>query len=152
MVVVLNFWSCPYLTYLPAIPTITSTCVGNSLPRHCFVGEKKGRLNRMSPTCWANILDMTATDTNVCLLGGVDDRHKSWSHVRNSFWRGSANILYMFATDTNVRFRGCRWQTQIPALPAKNKMYPPPPQNVGRLIYEYVDHLRYSLKLNQKIL
>ena len=40
--------------------------------------QKKGRLKRMAPTCQADIVDMFATDTNVCRLGGVADRHKSW--------------------------------------------------------------------------
>ena len=31
----------------------------------------------MLPTCQADIVDMSATDTNVCCLGGVADRHKS---------------------------------------------------------------------------
>ncbi len=36
MVVLLNFWPYPYVNFLPTIPTITitSTCVGDSLPRH----------------------------------------------------------------------------------------------------------------------
>ena len=43
---------------------------------YLFVGEKKDQPNRISPTCRANIVDMLATDTNVCRLGGVADRHK----------------------------------------------------------------------------
>jgi hypothetical protein len=31
----------------------------------------------MSLTCWADIRDMSATDKNVCRLGGGADRHKS---------------------------------------------------------------------------
>ena len=45
-------------------------CVGDTIPQHDLVGEKKGQLNRMSPTCWADIVDMLVTDTNVCRLGG----------------------------------------------------------------------------------
>jgi hypothetical protein len=52
-------------------------CVGDTIPRHDFVGKKKGRLKRMSPTCRADIVKMLATDTNVCRLGGVANRHKS---------------------------------------------------------------------------
>jgi hypothetical protein len=44
-------------------------CVGNMIPRH--------QPNRMLPTCWADIVDMSVTDTNVCPLGGVANRHKS---------------------------------------------------------------------------
>ena len=54
----------------------SGVCVGNSLPRHDPDSQpKKGQLNRMSPTCRANIHNMSATD--VCRLGGVADRHKS---------------------------------------------------------------------------
>ena len=77
MVVLLNFWTCPYFNLPTFYTTITSTCVGDSLPRHDFVSKKKGRLNRMLPTCWAGIVDMLATDRNVCRLGGVADRHES---------------------------------------------------------------------------
>ena len=30
----------------------------------------------MLPTCWANIVDMSATNRNVCRLGDVANRHK----------------------------------------------------------------------------
>ena len=45
------------------------------IPRNNFVGKKK--LNRMLPACRPDIVDMSATDTNVCPLGGVADRHTS---------------------------------------------------------------------------
>ena len=47
------------------------------MPRHDFVGKKIGQSNRMLPMCWADIVDMSATDTNVSHLGGVADRQKS---------------------------------------------------------------------------
>jgi hypothetical protein len=47
------------------------------IPRHNFVGKKIGRPNRMSLTCRADIVNMSATDTTVCCLGGVAGRHKS---------------------------------------------------------------------------
>ncbi len=50
---------------------------GIQFPDTTLSARKKGRLKRMSPTCWADIFDMSATDTNVCRLGGVADRHKS---------------------------------------------------------------------------
>ena len=40
-------------------------------------GPGQERVKRMSPTCRADIGDMSATDTNVCRLGGVADRYKS---------------------------------------------------------------------------
>ena len=45
----------------------------------------------MSPTCWADIIGMLATDTNVCRLGDVADRHKSW-HCQPSI-QAFSNIL-----------------------------------------------------------
>ena len=63
----------------------SGVCVGNSLPRHDPDSQpKKGQLNRMSPTCRANIHNMSATD--VCRLGGVADRHKS-RHCQPSYCR-----------------------------------------------------------------
>ncbi len=67
------------------LPTHRKLCRGyDSLTQFCR--QKMGRLNRMSPTCRPNIVNMSATDTNVCRLGGVAYRHKSrhcqprWEH------------------------------------------------------------------------
>ncbi len=59
------------------LQTRRKVCRGCDFPTR-LCRRKKGRLKRMSPTCWADIVDMMlATDTNVCRLGGVADRHKS---------------------------------------------------------------------------
>ncbi len=78
------------------IPTYTyEKCVGDTIPRHDFVGEKIGQLKRMLPTCRADIVNMSATDTNVCRLGGVADRHKS------RLYQPSDSIVYFFGCIRN---------------------------------------------------
>ncbi len=52
-------------------------CVGGRSHRHDANSLKIGQHNRMSPTCWSDIVDMSATDKNVCRLRGGADRHKS---------------------------------------------------------------------------
>ncbi len=52
-------------------------CVGGRSRRHDADSLKIGQHNRMSPTCRADIVDMLATDKNVCRLRGGADRHKS---------------------------------------------------------------------------
>jgi hypothetical protein len=52
-------------------------CVSNKIPRHDTDSQNIGRHNRMLPTCRADIRDMSATDENVCHLGGGADRHQS---------------------------------------------------------------------------
>jgi hypothetical protein len=63
-------------------------CVRDTIPPTQFCRQKMGRLNRMSPTCQPDIVDMSGTDTNVCRLGGVADRHKS-RHCKPSFQRAT---------------------------------------------------------------
>ncbi len=50
-------------------------CVGNRSHRHDADSRKIGQHNRMLPTCWDDIPNMSVTDTNVCRLRGVADRH-----------------------------------------------------------------------------
>jgi hypothetical protein len=46
----------------------------------------------MSPTCRANIVGMSAKDTNVCRLGDVADRHKS-RHCQPSIWKVIEKVM-----------------------------------------------------------
>ncbi len=89
----LNFRMCPYFNLLtPTIP-LSLVLVSATVSPDTTLSVKKGRLKRMLPTCQANIVDMSATDRDVCCLGGVANRHKprhcqpsiasSYSHADN---------------------------------------------------------------------
>jgi hypothetical protein len=52
-------------------------CVGGRSHQHNSNSLNIGRHNRMSPRCQADIVDMSATDKNVCRLRGGANRHKS---------------------------------------------------------------------------
>ncbi len=53
-------------------------CVGDRSHWHYADNKKNGQQNRMSPTCWDDICNMSATYKTVCCLRGGADRHKSW--------------------------------------------------------------------------
>ena len=52
-------------------------CVVDNIPRHDTNSQKIGRHDRLLQTCRAKTRDMSATDKNICCLGGGADRHKS---------------------------------------------------------------------------
>ncbi len=64
-------------------------CVGGRSHRHNADSLKIGRHNRMSLTCRADIVDMLATEKNVCHLRGGADRHKSQHCQPSHFDTGS---------------------------------------------------------------
>ena len=66
---------CDYLISTDSYEHV-GVCVGNRRShQHDADSQKNGRHNRMLPTCWDDISDMSATDKNVCHLRGVADRH-----------------------------------------------------------------------------
>ena len=77
MVVLLNFWPYPYVNFylLYLLLLLLVLVLATVSPDTTLSAKKLGRHNRMLLMCRAVILDMSATDTNVCRLGGVADRH-----------------------------------------------------------------------------